>query len=181
MFIRYRQGTCRGMQNALDVISEVHEQWGQKFGRHYAPLVESYRLDDAEYAIVTIGGMTGAAKEAIDAARDEGEKVGLIKIKTFRPFPLKALLAAVSKVKALGVVDRAVSFGWNCGPVYQELLAALYRLPQRIPAISFIGGLAGADITIRHFREVIAATAQALAGQVPDGPIWVNENDLNLN
>jgi len=178
MFIRYRQGTCRAMQNALDVITEVHEQWGQKFGRHYAPLVESYRLDDAEYAIVTIGGMTGAAKDAVDAARDEGEKVGLIKIKTFRPFPLKALLAAVSKVKALGVVDRAVSFGWNCGPVYQELLAALYRLPQRMPAVSFIGGLAGADITIRHFREVIAATAQALAGQVPDGPIWVNENDL---
>lgn len=178
MFIRYRQGTCRAMQNALDVITEVHEQWGQKFGRHYAPLVESYRLDDAEYAIVTIGGMTGAAKDAVDAARDEGEKIGLIKIKTFRPFPLKALLAAVSKVKALGVVDRAVSFGWNCGPVYQELLAALYRLPQRMPAVSFIGGLAGADITIRHFREVIAATARALAGQVPDGPIWVNENDL---
>jgi pyruvate ferredoxin oxidoreductase alpha subunit/phenylglyoxylate dehydrogenase alpha subunit len=181
MFIRYRQGTCRGMQNALEVIAEVHEQWGQKFGRYYAPLVEEYRLDHADYAIVTIGGMSGAAKEAVDAARKEGENVGLIKIKTFRPFPLKALLAAVSKVQAVGVVDRAVSFGWNSGPVYHELLAALYRLPQRIPAVSFIGGLAGADITIRHFREVIATTAQAIDGQLPDGPIWVNENDLNPN
>ena len=179
MFIRYRQGTCQGMQNALEVITEVHEQWGRKFGRRYAPLIEEYELNDADYAIVTIGGMTGAAKEAIDAARKEGEKVGLIKIKTFRPFPLKALLAAISKVKAIGVVDRAVSFGWNSGPVFQELLAALYRLPQRIPAVSFIGGLAGADITIRHFREVILTTAQAMAGQLPDGPIWVNENDLN--
>ncbi len=181
MFIRYRQGTCRGMQNALEVIAEVHEQWGQKFGRHYAPLVEEYRLDNADYAIVTIGGMTGAGKEAVDAAREDGEKVGLIKIKTFRPFPLKAIMAAVSKVKAIGVVDRAVSFGWNSGPVYQELLAALYRLPQRIPAVSFIGGLAGADITIRHFRQVIATTARAFAGQIPDEPIWVNENDLNPN
>jgi pyruvate ferredoxin oxidoreductase alpha subunit/phenylglyoxylate dehydrogenase alpha subunit len=181
LFIRYRQGTCRGMQNALEVITEVHEQWGQKFGRRYAPLIEEYQLNDADFAIVTIGGMSGAAKEAVDAARKGGEKVGLIKIKTLRPFPLKALLAAVSKVKAVGVVDRAVSFGWNSGPVYQELLAALYHLPQRIPAVSFIGGLAGADITIRHFREVIATTAQALAGQVFDGPIWVNENDLNPN
>jgi pyruvate ferredoxin oxidoreductase alpha subunit/phenylglyoxylate dehydrogenase alpha subunit len=181
LFIRYRQGTCRGMQNALEVITEVHEQWGQKFGRRYAPLIEEYQLNDADFAIVTIGGMSGAAKEAVDAARKGGEKVGLIKIKTLRPFPLKALLAAVSKVKAVGVVDRAVSFGWNSGPVYQELLAALYRLPQRIPAVSFIGGLAGADITIRHFREVIATTAQALGGQVFDGPIWVNENDLNPN
>lgn len=178
MFIRYRQGTCRGMQNALQVITDVHTQWGQKTGRHYAPLVEEYRLDNAEYAIVTIGGMSGAAKEAVDAARADGEEVGLIKIKTLRPFPLKAILAAVSKVQAIGVVDRAVSFGWNSGPVYQELLAALYRLPQRIPAVSFIGGLAGADITIRHFRQVIATTARVFNGQVPDEPIWINENDL---
>ena len=181
MFIRYRQGTCRGMQNALKVITEVHEQWRQKIGRSYAPLVEEYCLDQADYAIVTIGGMSGAAKEAVDAARKDGWKVGLIKIKTLRPFPLKALLAALSKVKAVGVVDRAVSFGWNCGPVYQELLGALYHLPRRIPAVSFIGGLAGADITIRHFRQVIATTADALAGRMPAGPIWINEDDLNAN
>ena len=86
-------------------------------------------------------------------------------------------MAAISKVKAIGVVDRSVSFGWNSGPVFQELLGSLYRLPQRIPAISFIGGLAGADITIDHFREVIATTSQALKGKVPDAPIWINENE----
>jgi pyruvate ferredoxin oxidoreductase alpha subunit/phenylglyoxylate dehydrogenase alpha subunit len=86
------------------------------------------------------------------------------------------MLAAVSKVKAIGVVDRSVSFGWNSGPVFQELLGTLYRLPQRIPAISFIGGLAGADITIDHFREVIATTSRTLTGIVPDGPVWINEN-----
>jgi phenylglyoxylate dehydrogenase alpha subunit len=114
------------------VITDVHAQWEKRVGRHYAPLVEEYRLDGADYAIVTIGGMSGAGKEAVDLARDDGEKVGLIRVKTFRPYPQQAMLAAVSKVKAIGVVDRSVSFGWNSGPVFQELFATdsgrkLYR------------------------------------------------------
>ena len=180
LFVRYRKGTCKGMRNAINVITAVHEVWAEKFGRSYAPLVEEYRLDDADYAIVTIGGMTGAGKDAVDAARDDGEKVGLIKLKTLRPFPKEALLQALGKVKAVGVVDRAVSFGWNTGPVYQELLSVLYFLPDRIPAISFIGGLAGSDITIRHFRDVIDTTANVLLGTVPDSPIWINEDDQPL-
>ena len=177
LFVRYRKGHCQSMQNALKVIENTHAEWGHKFGRQYAPLVEEYRLDDADYAIVTIGAMTGAGKDAVDAARENGEKVGLIKVKTFRPYPQQAILNAVSKIKAVGVVDRAVSFGWNSGPVFQELMATLYRLPQKIPAVSFIGGLAGADITIDHFRRVIATTARALDGEVPAEPIWINEKD----
>jgi phenylglyoxylate dehydrogenase alpha subunit len=176
LFVRYRKGLCKGMQNALRVITEVHQDWGKRFGRNHAPLVEEYRLDDAEYAIVTIGSMTGAGKDAVDLAREQGEKVGLIKVKTFRPFPLQALRRAVSKVKALGVVDRSVSFGWNSGPVHQELLSVLYFLDRRIPSTSFIGGLAGADITIEHFTKVIETTARTLKGEVPSEPIWLNEN-----
>lgn len=175
LFVRYRKGTCKGMQNALRVITEAHEQWAQKIGRKYAPLVEEYRLDDADYAIVTIGGMTGAAKDAVDEARDAGEKVGLIKIKTFRPYPLEAMLKAVSKVKAVGVVDRSVSFGWNAGPVYQEMLSTLYHMKERIPALSFIGGLAGADITETHFARVIETVGRTLKGEIPKETIWINE------
>jgi pyruvate ferredoxin oxidoreductase alpha subunit/phenylglyoxylate dehydrogenase alpha subunit len=175
LFVRYRKGHCKGMQNALRVITEVHEEWGRLFGRAYAPLVEEYRLNDADYAIVTIGSMSGAAKDAVDQARGAGEKVGLIKVKTFRPFPLVNLRQALSKVEAVGVVDRSVSFGWNSGPVYQELLSALYFLPKRIPAVSFIGGLAGADITVEHFQRVIETTAKALKGEEVSSPIWLNE------
>lgn len=175
LFVRYRKGSCKGMQKALQVITEVHQEWGQKIGRQYAPLVEEYRLDDADYAIVTIGGMTGTAKEAVDTARDAGEKVGLIKIKTFRPYPLQAMLQAVSKVKAIGVVDRSVSYGWNTGPVYQETLSTLYHMKERIPAVSFIGGLAGADITEHDFARVIETVAKALKGDVPKETIWINE------
>lgn len=176
-FVRYRKGQVRGMQNALRVIREVHAAWGEKFGRYHAPLVEEYRLDDAEYALVTIGSMTGAAKDAVDIARDKGEAVGLIKIKAFRPFPLQATVAALAKVKRIGVVDRSVSFGWNCGPVYQETLGALYHTGRSIPAISFIGGLAGADITVEHFARAIALTRELQWGRDPNEPVWLNEND----
>ena len=175
LFVRYRKGLCKGMQNALRVITEVHEEWGRRFGRHYAPLVEEYRLEDAEYAVMTIGSMTGAGKDAVDAMREAGERVGLIKIKTFRPFPLDALRKALAKVRAVGVVDRSVSFGWNAGPMYQETLSALYFQEKRIPALSFIGGLAGADITVEDFKRVIGMTKAALMGDTVQGPVWLNE------
>ena len=178
MFVRYRKGLCNGMQNALRVIEDVHAEWGRLTGRHHAPLVEEYRLDDAEVALVTIGSMTGAAKDAVDALRTAGKRVGLIKVKTMRPFPVEALARALSKVSAIAVVDRAVSYGWNAGPVYQETLGALYRARHMIPAVSVIGGLAGADITDGHFARCIEMAFKAAAtGQAPDGPVWLNEND----
>lgn len=177
MFANYRKSQCDGMQNALRIIEETHKDWGDRIGRYYAPLVEEYRLEDADYALVTIGSMTGAAKDAVDAARDCGEAVGIIKIKTFRPFPVEAINRALSRVKAIGVVDRSVNFGWNCGPLYQETLAAAQRLQRFIPSASFIGGLAGSDITVEHFSQVIEDTAALLQGKTYDQPIWINRND----
>jgi pyruvate ferredoxin oxidoreductase alpha subunit/phenylglyoxylate dehydrogenase alpha subunit len=178
-FVRYRKGQCRGMQNALRVIEEVHAAWGERIGRHFAPLVEEYRLDDAEFAIMTLGSMTGAAKDAVDEAREAGKRVGLIKIKTFSPFPVEALTRSLARVRALGVVDRSVAFRWNCGPMYQEILGVLYRLERRLPAQSFIGGLAGADLTVEHFHRVIEATEGLLRDPAGAGaePVWLNEND----
>ncbi len=176
-FVRYRKGQCRGMQNALRIISDVHAQYAARFGRRFAPLVEEYRMDDAEFALMTLGSMTGAAKDAVDEAREAGKHVGIIKIKTFSPFPVEAVVAALGKIKALGVVDRSVGFRWNCGPMFQETLGALYRLGRQIPAASFIGGLAGADITVEHFHRVIEQTEALQRGAAPSEPIWINEND----
>ncbi|HRQ55854.1 MAG TPA: phenylglyoxylate dehydrogenase [Azoarcus taiwanensis] len=176
-FVRYRRGQCRGMQNALRVITEAHEEWAQRFGRRFAPLVESYRMDDAEFALMTLGSMTGAAKDTVDEAREAGKKVGLVKIKTFSPFPVEALKQALSGIKALGVVDRAVDFRWNCGPMYRETLGVLYRLGRHLPTASFIGGLAGADLTLEHFHRVIDATEALLDGPAPDESVWLNAND----
>lgn len=177
LFVRYRKGQCAGMQNALGVIEQVHAEWGERFGRAHAPLVEGYRMDDAEYAIVTIGSMTGAAKDAVDAARDRGQRVGLAKVKTYRPFPIRAVATMLAGMKAIGVVDRSVSFGWNCGPLYQDVIGALHA--STTPAISFIGGLAGADLTTDHFGRVIERTADLArdAGGGSGDTIWLNEHD----
>lgn len=177
MFVRYRKGQCAGMRNSLQVIEQVHAEWGRVFGRLHAPLVESYRMDDARYAIVTIGSMTGAAKDAVDAARERGARVGLVKVKTFRPFPKQAMLQALKNMQAVGVVDRSVNFGWNCGPLFQETLGALYDAPARIPAMSFIGGLAGADITTDHFGSVIERTAALARDGIAGETVWLNEHD----
>jgi len=176
LFARYRKGQCAGMQNALGVIEKVHAEWGERFGRAHAPLIEGYRMDDAEYAIVTIGSMTGAAKDAVDAARERGERVGLAKVKTYRPFPIRAVAELLGGMKAIGVVDRSVSFGWNSGPLYQDVIGALHA--STIPAISFIGGLAGADLTVDHFGRVIERTADLARGAAgPGDTIWLNEHD----
>jgi pyruvate ferredoxin oxidoreductase alpha subunit/phenylglyoxylate dehydrogenase alpha subunit len=177
LFVRYRKGQCSGMQNALEVISEAHEEWGRLTGRHHAPLIEEYRMEGADLAIMTLGSMTGAGKDAVDAARERGLSVGLVKVKTFRPFPVAAVAAALGGVKAVGVVDRSVDFGWNCGPLYRETLSALYHVQPQVPSMSFIGGLAGADITLEHFARVIAATEELRRG-APAGPtVWLNEHD----
>ena len=176
-FVRYRKGQCSGMQNALGVITEVHEEWARRFGRTHAPLVESYRMDGANYAMVTIGSMTGAAKDAVDEARARGEKVGLVKVKTYRPFPAQALVSALADVKAFGVVDRSVSFGWNCGPVFQDSITAMHAATKRIPAMSFIGGLAGADLTVAHFERVIGRTRELARDGRPAETVWLNEKD----
>lgn len=177
LFVRYRKGHCAGMQNALAVIEQAHEDWARIVGRRHAPLVESYRMDGAEVALVTLGSMTGAAKDAVDEARDRGQRVGLVKVKTYRPFPVQAVARALGGVKAVGVVDRSVSFGWNCGPLYQDVIGALQCAAQRPAAMSFIGGLAGADITTDHFGRVIERV-QALAqdGRVGE-TVWLNEKD----
>lgn len=176
MFVRYRRGQCKAMQKSLEVIEAVHAEYAERIGRTYAPLVEQYRMDNADYAILTIGSMTGAARDAVDLARESGQRVGLLRLKTFRPFPVEALNRAIGSIRALGVVDRSVNYAWNTGPVHQEVLAALYRGNGRFPVLSFIGGLSGADITVEeHFRRVIETTERAARGDVETGTIWLNE------
>jgi pyruvate ferredoxin oxidoreductase alpha subunit/phenylglyoxylate dehydrogenase alpha subunit len=177
LFVRYRKGQCSGMQNALEVIAQVHEEWGRLTGRYHAPLIEEYRMQGADFAIMTLGSMTGAGKDAVDAARERGVRVGLVKVKTFRPFPVAAVAAALDGMKGVGVVDRSVDFGWNCGPLYRETLGALYRVRPQPPSISFIGGLAGADITLEHFARVISETLEASRGAPAGHTVWLNESD----
>lgn len=156
--MKHRYHHLHSMQNAIDIIDSNDKDFEKIFGRSYGGVIEKYKIDDAEHIIITMGSPTGTAKEAVNKYRELGMKVGLIKIRVLRPFPLKRIIDALSdSVKSIGVVDRAVSFGWNCGAVYQEVLAALGNANINIPIQSFIGGLGGADITVEHMTSVLDA------------------------
>ncbi len=155
LLMEYRNKHLAAQQSALQVIENVDKEFEELFGRGYGGLIEEYRCEDAELAVVTMGSMTGAAKEAVDNKRRQGLKVGLVKIRALRPFPSARVLKALQSMEAFGVVDRNVSFGWNTGIVYQEVHSALYEYQGFIPSVPFIGGLGGEDITVSHFEDVI--------------------------
>ena len=116
--------------NSIKVIKEVWKEWEKQFGRKYEP-IQSYRTEDAEVALVTMGSMGETAEIAVDELRKQGVKVGLLKIKLWRPFPFDDLKKAVKGIKVLAVTDRAISFGGPGGPVFSEIRSALYDEPKR--------------------------------------------------
>jgi pyruvate ferredoxin oxidoreductase alpha subunit/phenylglyoxylate dehydrogenase alpha subunit len=168
MMMQYRRNHLESMQTAIGVIDAVDDEYSRRFGRKYGGVIEEYRMEGAEAALLTIGSATGAGKEAVDHLRARGVKIGLVKVRAFRPFPAHRIVDSLKCVKAVGVVDRSVSFGWNSGAVYQEVLGALAQAGKVIPSVSFIGGLGGADITLDHMvsaaEKVVALAASPRYG-----------------
>ena len=123
-------------------------------GREYG-LLEAYRMDDAEVALVVMGSAAGTAKVAVDERRDSGEGVGLVKVRVFRPFPAKQLSDLLGKVKVAVVLDRATSPGAEGGPLYTEVRSALYDLDSRPLTMNVIYGLGGRDISLEHFHQIM--------------------------
>jgi phenylglyoxylate dehydrogenase alpha subunit len=155
ILMEYRENHLLAMQTAMKVIEEVDDEFATAFGRRYSGLIEEYRTEDAETVIVAMGSMVGTAREAVEIKRKAGIKVGLIKVRYLRPFPVQRLRQALMGKKAFAVVDRNVSFGWNTGVLYVETLAAVSNMDARMSSIPLIGGLGGSDITLRHFLHCI--------------------------
>jgi len=143
-----------GVTNAYPTIIKAWEEWGNITGRQYHP-IETYRADDADYCIVTMGSYGETAMEVVDTLREEGEKVGVVKIRLWRPFPFDEFQGAVLGKKALIVIDRAISFGGPGGPVASELRSALYKKEGAPVIVNYIAGLAGRDVSRNDFRNII--------------------------
>ncbi len=134
-------------------ILETWEEFGDTFGRYYAP-VESYKMEDASIALLTMGSIGETAMLAVDEMREEGKGVGLIRLRLWRPFPFTELREAVKDVELLVVLDRALSSGMG-GPVCSEVKSALYDKREDMRIVGFIGGLGGRDITIEGFKYMV--------------------------
>jgi pyruvate ferredoxin oxidoreductase alpha subunit len=137
------------------VVLEVWREFNKAFGRQYQP-VEKYHSDGAKVLLMTMGSMGETASVAIDELRAEGQDVGQIRLRLWRPFPFNELRQAVKDAEVLIVMDRALSFGGPAGPVASEVKAALYSLAKKPKVVSFIGGLGGRDITVSGFKDLIS-------------------------
>lgn len=143
------------MENAREVICEVAERFRQVAGRGF-DFFEEYKTEDADYIMLIMGSAAGTAKEAVDEMREQGRKVGVLKLRVFRPFPAKEIAEALSSCKAVAVMDRCESYNGNGGPLGSEVPAALFQNKVRIEAVNYIYGLAGRDFTIRDVKEIFA-------------------------
>lgn len=124
------------------------------FGRSYHP-VETYKADDAETLLLTMGSFSETATLVIDNLREQGRKVGLVRIRLWRPFPFEELRKAVQNASVLITFDRSISIGGQGGPVASEVKSALYELKKRPKIVSFIGGLGGRDVTPQNFEYMM--------------------------
>jgi len=152
-YFEHKVSEFEAHERASGVIEMVQREYEALSGRHYGHF-ELYRFDDAEEVIVVLGSTAGTTKDVIDELRDEGRKVGLLKLRTFRPFPKKEIVRALAGKKAVGVLDRSASFGGHGGPVFNEVCAALYGESGAPPIYNWIYGLGGRDCDMAQIIDV---------------------------
>ena len=141
------------MENSKEVIKKVGEAFGRISGRKYG-LFEAYRTEDAEYVMLIMGSAAGTAKQACDDLREKGMKVGILKLRVFRPFPAEEIAEALRNCKCVAIMDRCESYNGNGGPLSMEVCAALFKYKVDIEAVSYMYGLAGRDFTVDHVYEI---------------------------
>ena len=161
-YMEFRYAIDQAMNQARSVLPEAGRVFSEMFGRDYSGMVEEYRLEDADCAIVAMGSICGTVKDAVDEMRNEGKKVGLLKIRAFRPFPVKEVQKALSGVSTVAVLDKNISLG-SKGAVALEIRDALYG--SQIPVHDYIIALGGRDVRKKDIAAVVAS-AEAGSGDI---------------
>ena len=159
-----KRAQAQGMINAKKVILEVAEEFEKLSGRKYG-FYEGYCLEDAELAIVAIGSVCGAVKDAIDILRGQGKKVGLLKVRVFRPFPGEEFAEALKNCKAVAILDRCEGYNSKGGPLGAELTAAMYHAKAKAEVVNIIYGLSGRDVKVSDVERVFEKLAKLADGE----------------
>ena len=154
-YFEFKRQQQEGMKNALKRIQEVDSEYAKLTGRSYGNgLIDAYKLEDAEIAVVCVGSTCGTLRVVVDELRQEGTKAGLLRLRTFRPLPVEDLRKSLANVAAIAVMDKSMSFGGLGGAVFCEIRHALYDEKQRPPIVNYIYGLGGRDTSPRELRGV---------------------------
>ena len=165
---------------AKTVIEDVDTDYCNRFNRGYDGLLEPYSCKDVDAVLIAMGSMVGTGKDAIDIIQAKDKRVGLIKLRCFRPFPTEELVDLVKNVQAVGVIDRNNSIGSAGGGIVSlEVARALYELDDRPLLLNFHTGLAGTDVTIKHYEYMADECLKAVEeGKVRKKVDWVDLHPL---
>lgn len=165
----------RAMENAMRVIESVGAEFGQLTGREYAHF-KTHEIEDADIVLVAIGSAAGNVKTVVRKLRAEGKKVGVLKVRTFRPFPTEQIREALAGAKVVGVMDRSDSFGAQGGPLFTEIRSAMFEADPRPQIFNFIYGLGGREIFPDDIEGAVDMLEQAAAGE----PVAQTRHYLNI-
>jgi pyruvate/2-oxoacid:ferredoxin oxidoreductase alpha subunit len=176
MELRHKHVTA--MERSKAKFDAIDQEFADIFGRTYGGQLEEYLTEDADMVLVGSGSMCGTIKSVIDEQREKGVRIGLVKIRMYRPFPHQALVKALKGKKAIGVVDRSLAFGFDGGPIYTELKAFETKLGGA-KLVSFIDGIANTDITKTNVKQMIQMTADLADGKDVPEVTWVSYPKAN--
>ena len=150
-----KKNQALALEGSKEVILKVAEEFEKVSGRKYG-LFEEYRTEDADYIMLIMGSAAGTAKQAVDDLREKGKKVGVVKLRVFRPFPADELADALKNAKAVAIMDRTESYNGNGGPLGSEVTAGLYRNKIMLETVNYIYGLGGRDFTVQEVYDIFA-------------------------
>ena len=162
-YLEFKIQQDEALREAKKCIVEVNEQYGRLFGRKYGNgLIETVQIEDADVVLITLGSMTGAARVAVNKLRDNGRRVGLLRIRSFRPFPAEEIREAVKTTKVIAVASRDVSLGSFGGVALSEVRSALYESNEKPHVIGCVLGLGGRDIKVEDFLTIAEKAYEVL-------------------
>lgn len=163
-YFEHKRAEAEAMREASATVKKVFKEFGKKFGRKYN-FIEEYKMKDAERAVVVMGSTAGTAKEVVDNLREEGEKVGLVKVITFRPWPVESVNKALAKADFIGVMDRAEGMSGFGAPLFTEIRSSLYDNNKKPDIYGYVYGLGGRDVKPGDIRKVFDDLKKAKSGK----------------
>jgi pyruvate ferredoxin oxidoreductase alpha subunit len=172
-YYEHKRQQVEAMKNALRVAEEQLNAYAEISGRKYS-LVESYKLEDADVALVVLGSSEGMVRAAVDDARKKGIRAGMLRVRLFRPFPVEAVRGALASVRAIGVLDRAISYGAPGNALLQDVRTSTRAMSDKPLSVGFVYGLGGRATPKQEFTEAINHVTTMLEQELePDGPIYL--------
>jgi len=171
-YFEHKRQQEEAMRRASGIIKEIHDEYARMSGRKYGNgLIEPYRLEDAEIATVCLGSTAGTTKTVVDQLRSKGIKAGLLRLRTYRPYPVEDIINALENVKAIAVMDRSHSFGAQGGPVFHEIRHVLYDASMHPLVVNYIYGLGGRDMPQSLIHEIYKDLQKILETKRVEKPV----------